>query len=188
MSSVFAKLPQFEISQVEKVGSFIKYSGLLKNTSTFAKAKPGWVVVICLESNRFLEGRFSVINSSTFQAVIDVSDEHVPISLVVGNEYPLLAGYWGILAELVLNDSTIWKKIKFEPHDSTVRYPDGRVKIVKDGWDHEHCRICFQTISSVEVDNEDGYVNEEGDWLCKSCYQNYVVKRSLGFINLGQMF
>jgi hypothetical protein len=188
MNSAFTALPQFEIVQIEKSNSVIKYSGIVKNLVSFTKTKSGSIAVICANQNNFIEGRFSEVNLQDFQVTIEVSDVDSQKYLEIGKDYPLLDGYWGELTELVFDNSIIWKRHKFEPHDSTVHYPDGRVEIAKDGWDHEHCRICLQKISTFETDKNYGYVNQSDHWLCESCYQNYVLKKSLDFIYLNQLF
>jgi hypothetical protein len=188
MNLIFATLPQFEISEIKETGSVIKCSGIIKNLATLLRARSGWIVTICVNQNEFIKGKFSEINSQNFQATIDVSNLYSQGYLVVGKDYPLLDGYWGDLVELVFNNSITWKQVKFEHHDSTAHYPDGKVEIIKGGWDHEHCQICSQTISTFEKDNNYGYVNQDDNWLCESCYQRYVLKKSLDFINLNQVF
>ncbi len=141
-----------------------------------------------VSENQFIKGKLTEIESEDFQATIEVSDPKLQDYFVSGAEYALLNAYWGELATLVLDNSIVWNSVKFEPKDSVVYHPDGRVENVKGGWDHEHCRICFQNISLFEADNQFGYVNQNDDWLCESCYQKYVANKSLGFINLGQMF
>ena len=188
MDSAFTALPQFEIVQIEKKNSVTKYSGVVKNFVSFTKAESGWIVVICTNQNNFIKGRFSEVNLQDFQVTIEVSDIDSQVYLEVGKVYPLLDGYWGELTELVFDNSIIWERRKFEPRDSTVHYPDGRVEIAQGGWDHEHCKICSQNISTFETDENYGYVNQSDNWLCETCYQNYVSKKSLDFIYLNQLF
>jgi hypothetical protein len=188
MNSVFAILPQFVVSKIQRTDSVVHYSGVVKNLATFSKAKPGWIVVICIDENRFVEGKFTDVNLPNYQVTIDVSDLASQDYLRVGEEYPLLDGYWGELVELVFNNSIIWKRVKFESKDSTVYHPDGRVEILKGGWNHEHCKICFQNISMFEADDQFGYVNQKDDWLCESCYQKYAANKSLDFVKLDQIF
>jgi hypothetical protein len=47
--------------------------------------------------------------------------------------------------------------------------------LVNDGWTHDHCEICAQTISDKNGygDNE-GYVSENGDWLCNGCHKLFI--------------
>jgi hypothetical protein len=188
MKTFFTALPQFEIIRVEKIGSVLKIAGVIKNVGSISRLKPGSIVTIVAPENQFIVGRFSEIIVEKFQASIEFSDPKFQDYFVGGTEYPLLDAYWGELATLVLDNSIIWKRVKFEPKDSILYHPDGRVENVKGGWDHEHCRICFQNISLFEAENQFGYVNQKDDWLCESCYQKYAANKSLGFINLDQMF
>jgi hypothetical protein len=187
MNALFTTLPQFELLRTEETSSGTKCSGVIKNVVTLEKAKPGWIVTI-VAKDEFINGKLLEIHSESFQASIESSNLESKNYLRVGETYPLLDGYWGGLAELVLSPSIVWKKMRFEPHDSEALFPDGRVEIVEDGWDHEHCQICFQNISTFEEDEHFGYANQNDDWLCESCYQKYVVSKSLSFINLDQLF
>ena len=47
--------------------------------------------------------------------------------------------------------------------------------LVEDGWTHDHCEICFQTISNKEgYGDMDGYEANNGDWVCKDCYSLFI--------------
>jgi hypothetical protein len=188
MNAAFITLPQCEIFDIEKTETAIKLSGVLKNVASLSRAMTGWVVMICVPENKFIRGKLNELNSDNFQVSVEVSNLEFQDYFSVGDIYPLLDGYWGDLAKLVFDDSLIWQKVKFEAQDSIVYHPDGTVETVQGGWDHEHCRICLQNISNFEAANHYGYVNQDADWLCESCYQKYVTNKSLGFINLDQVF
>ncbi|MFL5740225.1 MAG: hypothetical protein ACJ75B_08405 [Flavisolibacter sp.] len=48
--------------------------------------------------------------------------------------------------------------------------------LVEDGWKHDHCEICFTTISNKEsYGDTDGYENDNGDWICKECYNLFII-------------
>lgn len=55
-----------------------------------------------------------------------------------------------------------------------------RGEIIKDGWDHEHCSICWQKISPIA--QPEGYFSPPHTWVCVRCYDQFVQPRSLGFI------
>lgn len=78
-------------------------------------------------------------------------------------ELEVLDGYWGERVALVL---------------------DARAKWTTDQWSekvgHEHCTICWATIS--ESENRDHFVATSGERVCAPCYREYVSSRSLGFI------
>ena|SRR5438093_1377877 len=47
--------------------------------------------------------------------------------------------------------------------------------LVEDGWTHEHCEICYQRITNIEdYGDEDGYEAQNGDWVCKECYNLFI--------------
>lgn len=189
MKITFATLPQFEVLEIKRIDSVTRCSGIIKNIVSLSKAEPEWIVTIYVNQSKFIQGRFSEVDSKTFHVTIDLINLGYSNNIVVGNNYPMLDGYWGDLAELVFNTSTVWKRVKFEPRDSIVHHLDGKIEIVKGGWEHEHCEICSQTISQYESNNNSyGYVNQKDNWLCQSCYEKYVQEKSLNFINRNQLF
>src|SRR6185295_4625622 len=82
---------------------------------------------------------------------------------------------------------TTWRKARFVPKDSEVypRTPSGEAlnrepKVLKDGWDHEHCMICLAEISLYPGSRPDAYSDLDGDeWLCVVCYEQYVAPSQL---------
>jgi len=92
-----------------------------------------------------------------------------------GRAYPYLDGYWGERAELVYDAARVWVRAEFRPRDS-VR----QGKVISGGWDHEHCRICWEKIS--ESTQPFGYHDQDEDWVCESCYEKYVTTKSIDFI------
>jgi hypothetical protein len=100
-------------------------------------------------------------------------------------------------AELVLDGTKQWKECRFEPVDAVQFAVDGGRMVgtvssdvpaggtpLKGGWDHEHCEICWATISLV--DDSIAMFSEPDHWVCCSCYQQFIVPQSLGFIVDGQ--
>ena len=39
--------------------------------------------------------------------------------------------------------------------------------------DHEHCELCFETISDKEGYQHEGYTDGK-EWLCIDCYNKYI--------------
>ena len=94
--------------------------------------------------------------------------------------YPYLDGYWGERAELVFDNSLEWTRLDFEPRDAIATRKDGSKELVRDGWDHEHCHICWATISLHE---NTSYMKSSGDDnVCLECFEKYVEKQSIDFI------
>lgn len=109
------------------------------------------------------------------------------------SEWIILDGYWGGRAELVLDLGRQWQKKRFEP-SRAIRFKrrnsvymkkgddsePAEGELVKNGWDHAHCEICYQTLGSGG--QPDGYVSESETWVCERCYDTFVHRRSLEFI------
>lgn len=53
-------------------------------------------------------------------------------------------------------------------------------ELVRAGWNHEHCAICWQTLGLGG--QLEAYVNDNGTWVCEQCYVGFVERRSLEFI------
>jgi len=52
---------------------------------------------------------------------------------------------------------------KLHPHEQ----PSDDSRVLKNGWDHEHCEIC-----NAHIDPGDyAYANPEDHWVCLNCFQ-----------------
>ena len=50
-----------------------------------------------------------------------------------------------------------------------------KIDLVPDGWSHDHCAICYWTLSDSGTDEETiGYTDERGDWVCSECYHQFL--------------
>ncbi len=79
-------------------------------------------------------------------------------------ELEVMGGYWGGLAELVFDTRLEWREDRWSDPD-----------------DHDHCWICWATIATTE--NREHFVaTPTSERVCKPCYQAFVSKRSLGFL------
>jgi hypothetical protein len=143
---------------------------------------------------RLVQGRFRHVDPGSGMCSFFPDDPRRLAELRPGLSCLFLDGYWGERAELVLDENRPWQRREFEPSDA-VRYPsrgggsivskslaesppDG--EIVKGGWDHEHCNICWETIGPH--DHPAGYFSAPQTWICERCHSSYVVPRSLAFI------
>ena|SRR5258708_1417231 len=43
-------------------------------------------------------------------------------------------------------------------------------------WDHEHCGLCWQTISERNHDQQEGFTDGK-EWVCVACYDKYLALR-----------
>jgi hypothetical protein len=140
-----------------------------------------------------IEGRFHDVGGEPpSQVRITPNDLRKLHRFEVGADVSYLDWYWGERAALVLHPWKGWERTVFHPSDSIrtpgtgwefpagsdLAVPDGVV--IKDGWDHEHCKICWAKIgvggSPVGVRSRDD------DWVCEDCHTRFVVPRSLGFV------
>jgi hypothetical protein len=118
-----------------------------------------------------------------------------------GESLPYVDYYWSPKeVAFALESASAWKKVIFEPEDS-VRYRDPQVSgwwkshvashpvaegasdvhIVKKGWDHEHCYLCKSRIGKAGA--RFGYYSKaDNDWLCVSCYKNFIARHDLRFL------
>ena len=157
-----------------------------------------WIAYIMLSSETLLEGRFVSVDVQQRTARFILNKKEDISYLRPGFEYEYLDGYWGERAELVLDRSRVWSLTAFKSLDAVEFIVEGTrirgmwgqepmanaesVHRVEGGWDHEHCSICWETIGPYEGEENTGYRNQSGEWVCVRCYQSYVVPKKLDFI------
>lgn len=116
--------------------------------------------------------------------------------LKIGSEF-VLRCWWGQdQLEIARGIYRPWQRTNFSRKDATRHHwPKGVValsprdearaqeeeEIIKGGWDHEHCRLCWETI---DEDSRYGYLDGT-DWVCITCYDRYIAS-GLG-AKLGDM-
>lgn len=181
-------VPVFRVSDVDP-GETSRVLGAVTRT-TYGRETwvgDGWI--------GFLRGGATVIAGCWLQRidlwvfVPDNPDDVEPIRARI--EWEVFDGYWGERVEIVLDSTRQWHKARFQPTGAVrFRGPDGvwlgevadsdNEGLVKDGWDHEHCAICWKTIALTS--QPEGYVSEQGNWVCESCYTSFVEPGSLAFM------
>src|SRR5690606_14573242 len=89
---------------------------------------------------------------------------------------------------LVEDRSRVWHRKPFEPSPAVEHCVAGvRVlgpasadspgaNVVADGWDHEHCELCWAKISLMAGDAPEGYADGK-TWICAECYDRFVHPR-----------
>ena len=50
-------------------------------------------------------------------------------------------------------------------------FDDKHFELKEDGWTHDHCEICFETLS--DSNEKEGYFNGQ-IWICKSCHELFI--------------
>ncbi|MGE3844481.1 MAG: hypothetical protein AB7I50_23195 [Vicinamibacterales bacterium] len=154
----------------------------------------GYIAGLVLPAGGLVWGRFVDVNPRDHTATFELDDADHTERLVSGQAYVYLDSYWGEQAEIVLDPTRVWHHQPFAPRDAVVYdRADGAVvaqageatdpgaRLVEGGWDHEHCVVCMETIGAGGIGG--GWCSTEGDWVCQSCYQDYVLPRSLAFVN-----
>jgi hypothetical protein len=152
-----------------------------------------WIAGLYLGGSRFLWGRFRQVDKAARTCSFHPDHSADLSTMVTGNSYPFMDGYWGERAELVLDESRIWNRLAFEASDMVVFLAAGGSSmgtrlsagappggaVVAGGWDHEHCDICQKKIGGGG--ESIGYFNSPDSWVCEECYNNFVAPRSLAF-------
>ncbi len=57
------------------------------------------------------------------------------------------------------------------------KYDSKKYELDPNGWDHDHCRFCFVSISDCDHDEciNEAYTNSDGNWVCPECYQHLII-------------
>lgn len=57
------------------------------------------------------------------------------------------------------------------------RYDPAHSKLVEDGWNHDHCEICWWTLhESEEPEHGEGYTSDGHKWLCSECFSKFILQ------------
>ena len=132
-----------------------------------------------VNKEKVIEGEFQDVNEIEKSVKFITTD--LILDIVKANEtYPFFEGYWGQRAALVFDNSLQWEKTNFKPRDAIKHKDDGSKELIKDGWDHEHCDICWVTI---DLHKNTVYMKSNLYFLvCLECFENYILKKSIDFI------
>ncbi len=187
------KLPQFTITAIRS-GPDIGYEGLFDSRIQLGTNWYGYLVDVQLFT--CFEGFFSISLPDSASATF--IPEKKSGQLHIGQKLAWFDGYWGERAAIVLDKTMEWRRELFKSSDvmqyrsgnSIIRGPvgqqptfpvEGEGVLVPGGWDHEHCLICWQTIS--EYEQPYGYKNRNEGWICEECFHHYVESKSFGFLD-----
>jgi hypothetical protein len=178
MNNKTVKLPRLRVKTIDPEGLSISF-----DEPRWIGER--WIACIMLSPGRFIWGRFASISTEDRTAKF-ILDNKKEVSLFqIGSEYEYLDGYWGERAELVFDSSHKWEKTEFVPRDELRHLANGTTEVVPDGWDHEHCRICWESISQVD-EQKYGYKDQNDKWLCDQCFHSYVEQKKIDFITEPQ--
>jgi hypothetical protein len=124
---------------------------------------------ILIDYDHVVEGKFYDVRFDVMRCRFVCENEYDDSSFIAEERiYPYLDGYWGERAEIVLSPSRVWTKAQFEE---------------KPNWDHDHCRICWETIDlRANTTYMRSSLQEE---ICITCYENYAQKKDLSFVTIN---
>lgn len=156
--------PTFKIQSIKAEAGTIELVGILSSDSCKDEkwVDDNWLGY--LKDKAFmLSGRWHKDNDK-WKFLVQVEDASAA-ALYVGLEVTVFDSYWGERAELVSNKNVEWKEMSYK---------------AKGSWDHDHCAICWATIS--ESENTVYMLGDDREEVCLNCFESYIKQRSFGFI------
>jgi hypothetical protein len=151
--------PKFSVQRVEH-----SPPALVGQLSSTAFESETWVrdgaIGVLRSGATFISGRWQSTEAAWLFAPDNATALH---GLRPPCEFDVFDGYWGERAELVLDQTLIWQ-----------------AAIWLDAADHDHCRVCWNSISATE--NSAHFVAAAHLRVCAECHAAYVRGRSLSFI------
>jgi Clp amino terminal domain, pathogenicity island component len=109
----------------------------------------------------------------------------------IGELYRAQGALWGAgyvrKSHAITTRTFHWERRLSEPRDALVKRADGALMLyrgdnydaqefdlVKDGWKHDHCVVCWKLLYNRDHPDESfGYTNGE-HWLCQQCYDAFL--------------
>ena len=182
-------LPRFQITKVVGEDS-PSFEGVFDVEIDMRK---GWYCYFISCDGKVIEGKCDAYDPVTKNSTFKPEDGQDVSYLKTGETYSYLDSYWGERAALVLDESLEWSRVEFVPQDAVEWRNEHGLRhwakvggsstgeLLKGGWDHEHCEICWETIS--QHDQKHGYVNQHDQWVCEQCYSKKVGPKRISFIN-----
>jgi hypothetical protein len=190
-------LNQFTILASEMVGDQTRLRGRLSKPG---QPTPGDAMRLFVSLDDDVPGQLTDVDPDARTAVFTAFTEHLHPAVVVGSTFPIYDDYWFGRIHLVLDPDILWARRQFVAPDAFVQEAPtpgwrqwrvaesgdesrGDGKIVRGGWDHEHCELCGRHIGSGG--DPEGYVTSDDQWVCTSCHSRYVERRNLSFVPDG---
>ena len=168
-------LPVLLVSEVQKDSPHIR-----GKVSRWHWVGEGHIAYLYLGGDQFVEGKFRNVNESTSSVSFAFKHPNSVPDIKPGESLRYLDGYWGERCLIVLDRSRDWREFTFEPRDAIKTFHDGRKEEIPGGWDHEHCAICWATISQKE--HHSFMKSSQDDCVCPDCFRNHVEPRNIDFI------
>ena len=153
---------------------------LVGSVSRWQWVGEGHIAYLYLGGTKFIEGKFRNVNEISRSVCFAFKHPDRVPEIQPGESIRYFDGYWGERALLVFDDSLGWHERVFEPRDAVKTFHDGHTEEIPGGWDHDHCSICWATISQRE--NTTFVKSIHNDSVCMECYRLYVLAKSIDFI------
>jgi len=128
-----------------------------------------------------------VIQRTTKVITFETYDSQA-IPLRIRDKYNFVPWWSSDQVELAQSNSHRWQRQTFIAQDAVKLQIEGMTMLrqvrvgetinegtlIVGGWEHEHCGLCWKTISQREGHENEGYTDGE-EWLCPNCYEKYIV-------------
>lgn len=197
--------PLFTVEAVKKVEKGWSAQGHLSEMGNIGE---GHIAYLYYPPRTIVKGRIASLKRRRKKLVFVTEEQTADRLLQSGQTYHYLDGYWGERAVIVLDPSREWRRTRFVSQDAiefrltTGEHLRGRVEdhtsgmpdnlpfkidpsveaeVIPSGWDHEHCEICWETISDYAQPY--GYKDENDHWVCEQCYNRYVEPGRIDFFS-----
>jgi hypothetical protein len=156
--------PTFKINQVIKAEKGIELIGSISSDSFNGHkwVDDKWVGSLRINDSMVF-GRWHKQNSD-WKFIVN-SEDNSKSDFSVGHQVELIDGYWGERVELVIDKSIKWKEVTY---------------LATDRNDHDHCLICWATIS--EIENKQYMIANERTAVCLNCFEIYIKQGNFDFI------
>ncbi|HUV39591.1 MAG TPA: hypothetical protein VMY39_08240 [Planctomycetota bacterium] len=168
-------LPVLMVSEVQRDSPQLK-----GKVSRWHWVGEGHIAYLYVGEGVFVEGKFRNVDEPSRSVCFAVKQLEPVSSIRAGASIPYFDGYWGERALIALDRLLDWQEVSFEPRDAIKTCPDGTEQVIPGGWDHEHCAICWVTISQTM--NPRFMKSSQGDNVCLDCFHNHVEPRNIDFI------
>ncbi|MCP3929739.1 MAG: hypothetical protein GY705_11630 [Bacteroidetes bacterium] len=159
------KYPVFQIIEVSTKNDTTILSGTLDRIK---QGKENWIgdcfIGSLMKGKIIAFGRWFKKENDVWEFHFD-KEEKGKLHLEANESIYAIDGYWGERAEITLDETIEWKKCLF--------FTEGN-------WDHEHCAICWSTIS--ENENQEYFIGNNKHPICIECYRNHIQPRDISYI------
>ncbi|MCE5300972.1 MAG: hypothetical protein LLG37_08915 [Spirochaetia bacterium] len=164
MHTELERFPKFTIRNVIGTSGCV---GEFDCDVLFADGQSGYM---CADGRIFYRGKFSYLENKARQAKFLPDDPDFLSHLSADRTYAYFDSYWGAIAELILDRTIKWEKMKYNG-----RTPARRGL----------CSVCSASIDEENTGYVAGRGAHAGKMACDKCYPAIVKPGNLSFIDDG---